>query len=214
MNKQHSVEQKLIQALLKGRWKLFERLPAERQLAGEFGVNRATLRAAIIALAARGILETRHGSGTVVRSIPAGNARDEGVREKLEACLLLVPPIMKACSLKMRPSHLLALERLFPAAGAALRSSDMPAFIQSQMQFFSDAAQVVGSSSVDAALAVCLPDGKSLLHLVEPCGLAEREATFARFAGILNALRHSDAEETMTATAAYFSHFMNLLEEA
>lgn len=67
MNKQKLIEQRLEQYLMEGRWKLFERLPAERQLAGELGVNRTTLRSALSALAGRGILETVHGSGTRVR---------------------------------------------------------------------------------------------------------------------------------------------------
>ena len=71
MNKQKAIEQKLEQALLEGRWKLFERLPSERVLAEEFSVNRTTLRAALSSLAGRGILETIHGSGTRVRALPA-----------------------------------------------------------------------------------------------------------------------------------------------
>lgn len=55
MNKQKLIEQHLEQALMEGRWKLFERLPAERRLAEEMHVNRTTLRAAISALAGRSI---------------------------------------------------------------------------------------------------------------------------------------------------------------
>lgn len=43
-------------------------LPPERELASEFGVSRITIRKAIAGLVAEGVLETRHGSGTFVRS--------------------------------------------------------------------------------------------------------------------------------------------------
>ncbi|MEU5876324.1 GntR family transcriptional regulator [Spirillospora sp. NPDC047279] len=43
-----------------------EALPPERRLAEELGVSRPTLRAAIDRLAADGLLERRHGSGTYV----------------------------------------------------------------------------------------------------------------------------------------------------
>ena len=44
-----------------------DRLPSERELAGEFGVSRASIREAIKALTALGLLETRTGDGTYVR---------------------------------------------------------------------------------------------------------------------------------------------------
>jgi GntR family transcriptional regulator len=42
------------------------RLPSERDLAAEWGVARMTLRAAVDALVAEGLLERRHGAGTFV----------------------------------------------------------------------------------------------------------------------------------------------------
>ena len=52
MDKQECIERQLESALLEGRWGVFERLPSERGLAEAFGVNRATVRAALRALAA------------------------------------------------------------------------------------------------------------------------------------------------------------------
>lgn len=43
-------------------------LPPERQLAAEFGVSRITIRKAIAGLVGEGVLDTRHGSGTFVRT--------------------------------------------------------------------------------------------------------------------------------------------------
>lgn len=43
-----------------------DRLPPERALAAELGLSRAALREAVKALAAIGLLQTRHGSGTRV----------------------------------------------------------------------------------------------------------------------------------------------------
>lgn len=78
MDKQECIERQLESALLEGRWGVFERLPSERGLAEAFGVNRATVRAALRALGGRGILETRRGSGTVVRALPAMRAMPPG----------------------------------------------------------------------------------------------------------------------------------------
>lgn len=52
--------------ILEGSLKAGDRLPAERELAVELGVSRPSLRAALQALAAKGLLITRHGGGTFV----------------------------------------------------------------------------------------------------------------------------------------------------
>ncbi len=52
--------------ILEGSLKPGDRLPAERELAVEMGVSRPSLRGALQALAAKGLLITRHGGGTFV----------------------------------------------------------------------------------------------------------------------------------------------------
>ena len=49
-----------------------DRLPAERDLATQIGVSRPTVRAGLRALAAMGVVQSRHGSGTY---IPPGRRR-------------------------------------------------------------------------------------------------------------------------------------------
>ena len=53
----------------RGRLRPGDRLPAERELATQIGASRPTVRAGLQALAALGVVQTRHGSGTY---IPAG----------------------------------------------------------------------------------------------------------------------------------------------
>jgi GntR family transcriptional repressor for pyruvate dehydrogenase complex len=47
-----------------------DRLPAERELAIQIGVSRPTVRAGLRALAAMGVVQSRHGSGTYIPSGP------------------------------------------------------------------------------------------------------------------------------------------------
>lgn len=49
-----------------GKWKVGQKIPAERELAADFNVSRMTLRQAIQALVDEGILERRVGAGTFV----------------------------------------------------------------------------------------------------------------------------------------------------
>lgn len=48
-----------------------DQLPAERELAGQLAVSRASLREALRGLEIAGIVETKHGGGTVVRRFSA-----------------------------------------------------------------------------------------------------------------------------------------------
>jgi GntR family transcriptional regulator, hexuronate regulon transcriptional repressor len=54
-----------------GTYAVGERLPAERELARDFGVSRPTAREAIIALELQGIVEVRIGSGVYVTAQPS-----------------------------------------------------------------------------------------------------------------------------------------------
>jgi GntR family transcriptional repressor for pyruvate dehydrogenase complex len=55
--------------IVRGRLRPGDRLPAERELAVQIGVSRPSVRAGLHALAAMGVVRSRHGSGTY---IPAG----------------------------------------------------------------------------------------------------------------------------------------------
>lgn len=59
---EHTVRE-LERHMLDGSWGDGARLPAERALAAQFGVSRATVREAIQRLVSRGLLQTRRGSG-------------------------------------------------------------------------------------------------------------------------------------------------------
>jgi GntR family transcriptional regulator, transcriptional repressor for pyruvate dehydrogenase complex len=62
----------LREQVLSGQWPVGGRLPAETELAQQLEVGRSTVREAIRALVHAGLLETRQGSGTYVRSVTPG----------------------------------------------------------------------------------------------------------------------------------------------
>lgn len=61
-----AVEASLAGEIARGAWPSGARLPAEEALMARFGVSRTTLRHAVQNLAARGLIEVRHGIGTFV----------------------------------------------------------------------------------------------------------------------------------------------------
>src|SRR4029434_1284654 len=58
--------------IIDGRIEMGRRLPSERDLADQFGVSRTVVREAVRGLVAKGLLEVRPGSGTIVRSPTCG----------------------------------------------------------------------------------------------------------------------------------------------
>jgi GntR family transcriptional repressor for pyruvate dehydrogenase complex len=68
---------KLIAELAEGRYKVGDRLPAERELATTYGVSRPMVREAMIALEVQGLIEVRIGSGAYVCALP-GKGQGDG----------------------------------------------------------------------------------------------------------------------------------------
>jgi len=83
------VAESIAKAIVEGRYAVGSRLPAERDLAEEFAVSRATIREAMIALEIRGFVGTKKGSGIFVTASPpalAGTPElDVGAFELIEA---------------------------------------------------------------------------------------------------------------------------------
>ncbi|MEL7523316.1 MAG: phosphonate metabolism transcriptional regulator PhnF, partial [Cyanobacteria bacterium J06553_1] len=81
------IAEQLRQSVQSGIYKVDERLPAEAQLAEQFGVNRHTLRQAIALLKQEGILRIERGRGTFVTAAPIRYAIGKRVRynESLKA---------------------------------------------------------------------------------------------------------------------------------
>jgi GntR family transcriptional repressor for pyruvate dehydrogenase complex len=68
----------LMQAIASGRLEPGARLPSERALCEQFGVSRTVVREAVMALAAKGLIEVRSGSGLRVAPV-SGDAVTESL---------------------------------------------------------------------------------------------------------------------------------------
>lgn len=66
----HQVVEHVRSLIERGALRPGDRLPAERDLAGQIGVSRPTVRAGLRALAAMGVVQSRHGSGTYIPDGP------------------------------------------------------------------------------------------------------------------------------------------------
>lgn len=69
VNVSDQVFQQLKNLLIKGDWAQGEKIPSENELADQFGVSRITVRQAIQKLGTLGLLETRLGEGSFVKTV-------------------------------------------------------------------------------------------------------------------------------------------------
>jgi GntR family transcriptional regulator, transcriptional repressor for pyruvate dehydrogenase complex len=106
----------LREQVLSGQWPVGSRLPAETELAQRLEVGRSTIREAIRALVHAGLLETRQGSGTYVRSVTPGADWEPRLRR---AAVLEVYEVREALEVQ---AARLAASRRTQADIAALRA--------------------------------------------------------------------------------------------
>lgn len=79
--------QQIEDAILKGTLKPGDQLPAERELAQQFGVSRTAVREAVKALREKGLVEAYSGRGTFVT-----NGTSQAVRQSLDLMLKTAQP--------------------------------------------------------------------------------------------------------------------------
>jgi GntR family transcriptional repressor for pyruvate dehydrogenase complex len=118
---EHIVEQ--IRALIReGRWAPGDQIPPERELAERFQVSRTSVREALRALEMQGVIDSRQGGGTFVRTAdtealvpPLAAAILRGRRELaevLEVRELIEPGIARRAAARATEQHISQLEDL------------------------------------------------------------------------------------------------------
>jgi DNA-binding FadR family transcriptional regulator len=89
------VADELAERILGGSLLEGQRLPSEPELSTQLGVSRSVIRDAIRTLAARGLVEVRHGYGTIVRA-PSDDRAEEALFELLVRADLTVHDVWLA----------------------------------------------------------------------------------------------------------------------
>jgi len=147
-----------------------ERLPAETELARQFGVNRSTVREALRELESRGLVQRRAGSKLMSVSRPQQSSvavgishalllHDVTVRDLWEALMILEPPLARAAA---RARSAEDLERIIAATGALSASgADTEQAVHRTTQVF----RCLGEATHNPVLGLAQ---EPLLQLLEP----------------------------------------------
>ena len=136
------------------------RLPAERDLAIQIGVSRPTVRAGLRALAAMGVVRSKHGSGTYIQDGPPtlgteplsflaalhGFTRDE----MYEARRILEVGAAGVAAERARPEHMATLAE--EVANLFASMNDPQAFLVHDINFHRAVAMATGNPIVAAVV--------------------------------------------------------------
>lgn len=202
------MEAVLIRTIVQGRWRVGERLPAERLLSAEFNVSRNTLRGVLKRLDAKGMVSIRRGSGCYLRAIEPQAAvetlaEDDSlatVMARFEAAYLFLPSLVALAAARIDPATLRALEISIADLGTAIIEKDMGRIKDKTRDFF---CIIAGSTQNQVISDVVHPfiASSSLLfprffHFSED----ERAKMFGDFVYIFHGLKNKDPEQARRAT--------------
>ncbi len=114
--------QSLRTEITSGRWSIGDQLPNEAALSAKLGVSRGTVREAVRALVAQGMLETRQGSGTYVRSTADAarsldRIRHSSLRDRFETRALLETEAARLAAQRATAETIAHLEQMLAQRG-------------------------------------------------------------------------------------------------
>jgi GntR family transcriptional repressor for pyruvate dehydrogenase complex len=118
------VVRRLRERISQGAYRVGEKLPAEQELANEFGVGRSSMREAVRTLQAAGYLRSSHGVGVfVVNQRPSAVAFDQSLvggytmSDLFEARVAIESSASALAALRLTDHHRETLESIIAAAG-------------------------------------------------------------------------------------------------
>ena len=188
-----------------------QRLPTERDLSAQLGMSRSSMREAIRALTVLGVLEARHGSGTYVTALDAGDlletfgvvadlSRGTRLVELLEVRRILESTATALAAARITDVQLAEVE----AHLAAMNATDDPEAILAHDLAFHRTIAVAAGNETMAAILEGLSSRTFRARVWR--GYAEDRA-FARtrreHAAIHRALKARDPEAARAAAAAH-----------
>lgn len=208
---EHIVEQ--IHTLIRdGRWGPGTQLPGERDLAERLRVSRTSVREALRVLEMQGVLETRQGGGTFVRSAdtealvaPLAAAILHGRRELaqvLEVRELIEPGIARAAAERARPEHIAELERLVARQSECIARGEP--FVDADTAFHTTLAAAADNAILDRLHTIILDllreSRESYLYTPD-----RPQRSLRGHQAILDALRAHDPDAAWRAALTHIS---------
>ena len=209
-----SAAENLRAEIVSGRWCIGERIPNEASLADLLSVSRGTVREAVRMLVSQGLLDTRQGSGTYVRSAVDTSAaldrvKRSGLRDQWEARAALDVEAARLAALRHTPADLARMRQLLAERGT-VTDGGRDAFIHRDIAFHKSIVVASGNRAMmelyDFFTAAITETVRATLDgdLPEPDQQAH--------AAIVDAVASRDPERAVAAVRAFMAPVLAQLE--
>jgi GntR family transcriptional repressor for pyruvate dehydrogenase complex len=203
------VAEMMLETILSNRLQVGDRLPSERELGEQFGVSRTVVREAVRALAAKGVIEVRSGSGLRVAAVDA-SAVSESMRLYVRGGGLDFEKVHEVRRLLEVHTAGLAAERAEETDVASLRevhermtrdADDVDAASLDDLEFH---RRIALATHNELYLVLMDSIGRALIDIRRAnLGSGSAPATLAQHAEILESIAAHDAARARTAMAAH-----------
>lgn len=209
------IARRLFDQLNSGAFAVGDRLPAERELAVEYGASRPAVREALIALEVQGFIEVRLGSGAYVSRLPGQGEKPAfaiTAFELTEARLMFEGEAAALAALHITPEQLAKLDALVRAIAAENLQSDVTEEADRDFHL------TIAAATRNAGVLRTIEDLWHLRSTSPECALLHAKARDAKVrpvveehAAILEALRAGDANSARAAMRAHLAAVMDHL---
>jgi len=199
------------QSVQKGDLKPGDQLPAERELAEQFGVSRTAVREAVKALREKGLVEAYPGKGTFITSGSSNpmrqsldrmmrSAQVDATSSLVEVREILEPEIAALAAVRATEENLNSLREAVAVMDAAKRDPD--AYIEADLDFHLELAEAAANplilSLIDSIVGVLR---EQRMRIFEVDGGPDRGQYHHK--KILEAVEHQDAPGAREAMRAH-----------
>jgi GntR family transcriptional repressor for pyruvate dehydrogenase complex len=153
--------EQIIEAIRDGSFAIGAKLPSEFELADRMGLSRPSIREALSALQAVGLIESRPGSGNYVLKSPSSNEEENapllieseaGCLEVMEAREALEPPVAALVAQKVTPGKIINLKEAISEMRIQAQSGDFTSYIKADKKFHLALVDAVENKLIICAL--------------------------------------------------------------
>ena len=205
------IVEQIEQSVQRGDLKPGDQLPAERELAEQFGVSRTAVREAVKALREKGLVEAYPGKGTFITSGSSNpmrqsidrmmrSAQADATSSLVEVREILEPEIAALAAVRATEENLNSLRESVAVMDAAKRDPD--AYIEADLDFHLELAEAAANplilSLIDSIVGVLR---EQRMRIFEVEGGPDRGQYHHK--RILEAMEHQDAEGAREAMRAH-----------
>jgi len=151
------IVEQIEERIVSGELKVGDQLPAERELAAQFGVSRTAVREAVKTLHQKGLVEIISGRGTFISDLTSDAVRHSlgfmakisaagGYKNLTEIREILEPEIAALAAIRAAEEHISTMRQAVATMDAALKDADT--FIEADLDFHLALAQATQNSLI------------------------------------------------------------------